>query len=179
MSEVRRYLTVLQDREGYPPSTPLPTKEDAGEPPQIVSVVRESDYEALERERDRWHRCAIDERDLASGAAYKEIKDHILDELDKQAGAGAALAVAVTMCAASEARTRAAEQQLKEALKPSYWASYWARSLIERDSFQGPLVLERMVKFYEENDGGAFDFGELFIVKDARAALAGGDGDAD
>jgi hypothetical protein len=49
----------------------------------------------------------------------------------------------------------------------------WARMLLARDAVQGREVLRRMVvEFYEEHDGKASDFGELWIVKDARAALA-------
>lgn len=47
----------------------------------------------------------------------------------------------------------------------------WAKMLIKRDGVQGRAALERMVKWYEEHDGKADDFGELIIVKDARAAL--------
>lgn len=48
---------------------------------------------------------------------------------------------------------------------------YWARLLLERDDVQGRKVLERMVAYYEEHDGKADDFGRLFIVIDAQAAL--------
>lgn len=47
----------------------------------------------------------------------------------------------------------------------------WARLLIMRDDVWGPKVLESMVKWFEENDGKADDFGRLFIVTDAQAAL--------
>jgi hypothetical protein len=47
----------------------------------------------------------------------------------------------------------------------------WADDLLRRDNVQGRKTLERMVAFYEENDGRADDFGELWIVKDARSAL--------
>jgi hypothetical protein len=47
----------------------------------------------------------------------------------------------------------------------------WARMLIDRDKVQGPGVLRRMIAFYEEHDDRAWDFGELWIVKDARSAL--------
>jgi Sigma-70, region 4 len=48
----------------------------------------------------------------------------------------------------------------------------WANLLLERDNVQGRAALERFVQWYEENDGNSDDFGELFIVKDAKAALA-------
>ena len=47
----------------------------------------------------------------------------------------------------------------------------WARLLLERDNVQGRKVLERMVAYYDEHDGKAADFGRLFIVTDAMAAL--------
>jgi len=47
----------------------------------------------------------------------------------------------------------------------------WARLLLERDDVQGRKVLERMLAYYEENDGKADDFGRLFIVIDASIAL--------
>jgi hypothetical protein len=47
----------------------------------------------------------------------------------------------------------------------------WARMLLARDDVQGREVLRRMVEFYEQYDSKAWDFGELWIVKDARAAL--------
>lgn len=51
------------------------------------------------------------------------------------------------------------------------YESLWAELLIERDEVQGPEVLRRMIKWYEENDGKADDFGSLFIVGDAQRAL--------
>lgn len=52
-SEVRRYVAVLQAREGYPPvGLPLP-KDQIPEPVELVSVVRESDYQELERRYDQ------------------------------------------------------------------------------------------------------------------------------
>jgi hypothetical protein len=50
-------------------------------------------------------------------------------------------------------------------------AHKWARLLLERDNVQGRKVLERMIEYYEEHDGKADDFGRLFIVTDALAAL--------
>lgn len=50
-------------------------------------------------------------------------------------------------------------------------AHEWAKLLLERDSVQGRKVLERMIEFYEENDGKADDMGRLFIVIDAMQAL--------
>lgn len=47
----------------------------------------------------------------------------------------------------------------------------WAELLLERDNVQGRRTLERMVEFYEQNDGKADDFGRLFIVTDALRAL--------
>jgi hypothetical protein len=47
----------------------------------------------------------------------------------------------------------------------------WAHMLLARDAVQGREVLRRMVEFYDEHDGRAWDFGELLIVEDARAAL--------
>jgi hypothetical protein len=47
----------------------------------------------------------------------------------------------------------------------------WARLLIERDSVWGPKVLDCMVKWFEEHDGKADDFGRLYIVTDAQKAL--------
>jgi hypothetical protein len=52
-------------------------------------------------------------------------------------------------------------------------ASRWAELLVKRDGVQGAEVLRRMIAWYEEHDGKADDFGELFIVKDARRALTG------
>jgi hypothetical protein len=53
-------------------------------------------------------------------------------------------------------------------------AADWARMLIARDGVQGPEALRRMIAWYEENDGKADDFGEFWIVKDARVALEEG-----
>lgn len=47
----------------------------------------------------------------------------------------------------------------------------WAKLLLQRDGEQGRRVLERMVAWYNEHDGRADDFGEFFIVKDAKRAL--------
>jgi hypothetical protein len=47
----------------------------------------------------------------------------------------------------------------------------WAHLLLERDDVQGRKVLERMLAYYEEHDGKSDDFGRLFIVIDAAAAL--------
>jgi DNA helicase IV len=47
----------------------------------------------------------------------------------------------------------------------------WAKLLLERDDVQGRKVLERMLAYYEEHDGKSDDFGRLFIVIDAAAAL--------
>ncbi len=47
----------------------------------------------------------------------------------------------------------------------------WARMLIIRDDVWGPKVLECMVKWFEEHDGKADDFGRLLIVTDAQVAL--------
>jgi hypothetical protein len=44
--------------------------------------------------------------------------------------------------------------------------------LIVRDGVQGPAALQLLIEWYEEHDSKAWDFGELYIVKDARAALA-------
>jgi hypothetical protein len=53
-----------------------------------------------------------------------------------------------------------------------YWEDAdWAKALLARDGVQGRQVLERMIEWYEQNDGKADDFGELWIVKDAREAL--------
>jgi hypothetical protein len=51
-------------------------------------------------------------------------------------------------------------------------AAEWARLLLERDSVHGRATLERMVQWHEEHDHRAWDFGELWIVEDARRALA-------
>lgn len=75
-------------------------------------VAPRSELVQLEEERDHWKGCAVREHDLASGDAYRAIKERVLDELDKQAGASQALAVAVTLCAASEERAREAEAEL-------------------------------------------------------------------
>lgn len=48
----------------------------------------------------------------------------------------------------------------------------WATELLNRDAVQGVATLQRLIVWYAEHDGKADDFGELFIVKDARAALA-------
>jgi hypothetical protein len=47
----------------------------------------------------------------------------------------------------------------------------WAKLLLARDDVQGRATLERMIEWYEQNDSKAWDSGELFIVKDARAVL--------
>lgn len=58
-----------------------------------------------------------------------------------------------------------------EILRPQAHPSFWAVQLLERDDVQGRKVLERMIAYYEENDGKADDFGRLFIVIDANIAL--------
>ena len=60
------------------------------------------------------------------------------------------------------------EGQTTGTTNPS-WA--WAHLLIQRDDVWGPKVLEMMIKWFEENDGKAFDHGRLTIVTDAQEAL--------
>lgn len=48
----------------------------------------------------------------------------------------------------------------------------WAFELIDRDDVWGRKMLQLIIDWFEENDGKADDFGEKFIVKDARHALA-------
>src|SRR4051812_10420495 len=61
-------------------------------------------------------------------------------------------------------------QNNRDGVSMSHPAS-WARLLIARDDVQGPEVLKRMIEYYEEHDGNAWDFGRLNIVADAQAAL--------
>jgi hypothetical protein len=77
-TEVRRYVVVLQAREGYPPTgSPLVDRESAPAPPEMVSVVKLDDYEDLERQMD-----ARDERVLDLEAVVRRRtaeRDFLLD----------------------------------------------------------------------------------------------------
>lgn len=66
---------------------------------------------------------------------------------------------------AREERVRLLENEI-ERLKEN-----WARALLARDKVQGREALRRMLEWYDIHDGLADDYGELFIVKDARKAL--------
>jgi hypothetical protein len=69
-TEVRRYVTVLQAREGYPPQdAPMADQMQSPAPPEIVSVVKTDDYEDLRQQME-----ARDERVLDLEAEIERLK---------------------------------------------------------------------------------------------------------
>ncbi len=81
-----------------------------------ADAVADAERRAIEAEanRDEWQREAVTTREARSHETYEAIKDRITDELDKKAGAGAALSVAVALTACAEDGKHGAERERDE-----------------------------------------------------------------